>query len=227
MFVCVSGCVCMYMLHIFFLLYIKFLAKFNIFFFINTLQDGFFFTHSHNKGSKNMSKRKISWDKMNDPWKSDASYPDPRINSWQFVVSARKEHEDLNDEYPPLPEYEETHCFKTMKAAYNCYKKAISRTEIIECDIEMILVPGGAYHPPKHFIPRNREFRSWVVRWREDGAFLESYHDSGMKFRERVDPSYDPEDPECQPGLKSHWVQKYKEEEKEQKRKKIKKNCAL
>lgn len=164
-----------------------------------------------------MTKRKTSkdcdiWDDWRELWEGKG--PDPRIQPLVFYVKSRDDFIAPSEPFETM-EGEWSDTFNTMKKAMTAYKKRMKRTKTKQCDIQLHLKFGGAWQIA-HKIPRPHFPETWIylVRWRADGAFLESYHTNTSKFGER---DHGRRTNELQnmtktPGLLSHWVKRAKKE---------------
>lgn len=148
------------------------------------------------------------WKNLKEEW-SEERGPDPRIQSFTFSVESQDELSNPNDPYAPLPNSHWSKSFKTLKDAIAAYEKRIKRPETKECDIRLHMAFGGYWRSIKEpFHPNFSETYIYLVRWRADGAFVESYHLNESKFGERNHGKVSDELTRLKtvPGLMSYWI---------------------
>jgi hypothetical protein len=158
------------------------------------------------------------WSDRREPW-PEAHGCDARITC-VFMVQSRDVHTALNDGIGRIPVGEWSESADTLEAAVKLYQERISRPNTVECDIEVKTEFGGVwttYGP--NYVPHPQCSASYMylVRWRKDGAYLESYHMNSSKFGERVkDDEHVRDEKERQQRLGSmaHWTRVYEEEKK-------------
>ena len=165
-----------------------------------------------------MSKRKEpeadEWKDLSQKWTGKG--PDPRIQPASFSVIS---YDTLFDPTDPFSEGTDgkgywQKAFKTFEAARKAYEKRIRRAETKQCDIQMHMRLCGYYqYFQEVYRPSFSETYIYLVRWRQDGAFLESYHINESRFgerntKQRADELQRPN----QPGLLSYWEKKHEEE---------------
>jgi len=159
-----------------------------------------------------MSKRKEpelnEWNNLREKWTGRG--PDPRI---QLAVFSVRSYDKLYDPTDPFAEatvdsWEKE--FKTIAAATKAYQKRIERPQTKQCDIMMHMKYGGYFqYFDEPFRPTFFQTYVYLVRWREDGAFLESYHINESKFGERnTNQATDELERRNNPGLLSYWQNK-------------------
>lgn len=168
----------------------------------------------------NRAKELTNWDNVTVAWNSPG--PDPRIQTWDFIVRSSNELLDLRDPFARPTEDEWVHHCKSFKVAMNEYKKRISRVTTKTCEIELHMKFGCYFQNLKEPLhPNFNETWIYLVRWREDGAFLESYHTNESKFGERTHGRKTNELPEMKkaPGLMAHWEAEYEKRENNKKQK--------
>lgn len=150
-----------------------------------------------------------------DVWKNyklfwSGNGPDPRISGIGYTVYSRDEHQDPHNLFPST-KGEFSASFKTLEAAKKCYERRIKLPTTKECDIQMHMTFGGFWVKFDDVpVPRFSETYIWLVRWRADGAFLESYHLNESKFGERDTDRCTDELSRAEhiPGLRSYYVDK-------------------
>lgn len=158
------------------------------------------------------------WKNLREEWPDDAKGPDPRVQRFSFLVESQDELSDPADPYGPLPDSFWSQPFKTLKTAIAAYEKRIKRPQTKECDIKLHMLFGGYWRSIKEvFHPNFSETYIYLVRWRSDGAFLESYHLNESKFGERNHGKAFHELPQLEavPGLMSHWVAEAEKKKKQ------------
>lgn len=126
------------------------------------------------------------WKDFSKSWPQEGFGPDPRIRSFKYSVRTQKNHTDPSNDYKVMDGEEIKHV-KTFEQAVKLYEKKVSDPSIVECDIMMEIEFGGYYRRLEPiFTPSFNHTYIYLVRWRKDGAFLESYHFNESKFTERA-----------------------------------------
>lgn len=151
-----------------------------------------------------MRGRESVWNDPSLPWTYDG--PDPRW-TYTLTVHSSRVQQDIKDD-GMVYEDEEVYDAKDMAAALVWYSMCTLDPSMKHCDVRLRLSFGGLYEPYREvgepYIPRIGDTYIYLVRWRADGAFLESYHVNETKFAER-----EPERNELTkikaPGLMSHY----------------------
>lgn len=166
-----------------------------------------------------MKKASNIWTDYRADWLDDpqARGPDPRIRNAIFVVYSRDALTDLGDAFADcvsdgIDEY--TECFETLAAAKNAYETRIRRQKTKQCDIQLHLTFGSVFfrlNCDRPLVPQFSETYIYLVRWRADGAFLESYHINESRFGERQDDVRTDELSRTtkRPGLMAYYVQEH------------------
>lgn len=156
-----------------------------------------------------------------DMWKNRAlawegrAGPDARIGRVSYTVYSRDAHTDLHDPFSD-GKIKDAYCesFKTLDAAKRSYEKRIKRPHTKECDLQMHMEFGGFFWSMGDFyVPRISETYIWLARWREDGAFIETYHINESKFAERDTDRVTDELTRTSktPGLRSYYEEQHQQ----------------
>lgn len=114
-------------------------------------------------------------------WKGPG--PDARITSARFIVTSYGELLDPSQPFAGSKKGAWQRVYASFKAAKGAYERRIVRECTQECSIELRLKFGTGLFSIGE-IPFNETYIC-LVRWRSDGAFLESYHVNEAKFAER------------------------------------------
>lgn len=153
------------------------------------------------------------WTDAREHWPEDARGPDPRVRSFRFVVNSWNYLDDVTDPFSDNTKKMWCKTFKTAQAAFNAYHARVKRDETQRCEVCMRIEYGCIWQTaPKVPMPMfGGETFVYLIRWRADGAFTETYHVNERKFGERskrcVDELSRTRDT---PGLMTHYVKKAK-----------------
>lgn len=161
------------------------------------------------------------WKDFSKSWPQEGFGPDPRIRKYDFSVRYQTKHTDPSND-GLINEGEREKHFKTFEQAVKHYEKMVSDPSIVECDIRMTIEFGGYYRTmQKVFTPSFNHTYIYLVRWRKDGAFLESYHFNESKFAERapMDGKHENTVLTKTPGLMSYWIEQSAKESETKKQK--------
>lgn len=168
------------------------------------------------KGQKRKQKEEKEddvWNNLRLFWEKDG--PDPRLREPIFTVYSTDSYTNPAEIYAPEPEDVYAKNFSTIKGAMSCYRTRIERPKTQSCDIQLQMGFGGFYQSAraKVFCPNFHTTYIYLVRWRLDGAFVESYHVNESKFGERETDKVCDELQRTKnvPGLMSYWENKSKE----------------
>jgi hypothetical protein len=158
------------------------------------------------------AKSNLPWDDLRAYWPDDGHGPDARVR-WALYVIWRTAPTDPAKGDGRVPADEQQEEFRDMQHAMAWWRSLISDDTVQEVDVQMRLKMGGVWWKGRDdgvVHPRMTESYIYLLRWRRDGAYLESYHFNDARFGER-DATADHH--ECsvvkhEPGLMAHWKNK-------------------
>ena len=168
-----------------------------------------------------MKKKTDQWKDLRETWDCRPG-PDPRWRIEGIQVIWRFAHTSL-DKWERTQHDEQHYQAKTLEDARKKFEHVVTKVAgVKEIDVKLHLVLGGFFRT-SFVAPYTSEVNIYLIRWREDGAFPESYHFNEVRFAERKldEGHHELGGGRSFPGLMKYW--KDKEEEREAKEAALKK----
>lgn len=156
------------------------------------------------------------WTDLTKDW--DHEGPDPRWNIKGITVRWSNVQQPI-DQDGMMYEDEQSYSAKNLADAQKKYRTCLSDPAIKHCDVMLELSFGGLYRRLTEKtvgIPHMNGTYIYLVRWRADGAYLETYHINSSKFGERGAERNELTKTGNQPGLMEHYRKEKKQKVDEQ-----------
>jgi endonuclease IV len=162
---------------------------------------------------KKRARKGDTWNELKEDWTLRPG-PDPRWRINYIQVNWRFAHTAL-DGHDLIQEDEQFYTAKDIEDAREKFHEVVASVKgVKEIDVSLCLNFGGLFDRREIFVPWTSEVHIFLVRWREDGAYPESYHFNESRFGERVSDEHHHElgGSRKHPGLMSYWKDRTKSE---------------